>query len=101
MSYRKQELLTLPEHLSSPWFFHGVRVAHLKKEIVLSTYVSLHSEFPSCDVRNDFNIKRMFGSSFPPVVICVCLRIVVFHKYCVVFMICFSSSCVPYVASVS
>ena len=68
MSYRKQELLTLPEHLSSPWFCHGVRVAHLKKEIVLSTYVSLHSEFPSCDVRNDFNIKTMFGSSFPPVV---------------------------------
>jgi hypothetical protein len=32
-------------------------------------------------------------------VICVCLRIVMFNTYCVVFLFCFSSSCVPYVAS--
>ena len=34
-------------------------------------------------------------------VICVCLRIVVSNTYCVVFLFCFSSSCVPYVASFS
>ena len=55
-------------------------------------------------------MKAMFGSSLPPVVyrgahvfiyiICVCLRIVVSNIYCVVlcfvvFVLCFSSSCVP------
>jgi len=51
------------------------------------------------DVRYDFRIKPMFGSSLPPVVacrgfiyivitlcICVCLRIVVSNTYCVVFL---------------
>jgi hypothetical protein len=41
----------------------------------------------------------MFGSSLLPVVcliyiICVCLRIVVFNTYCVVFLFCLFSSCV-------
>ena len=40
MSYKKQELLTLHEHLSSPLFFGGVRVAHL-----LSMFVYLRSVF--------------------------------------------------------
>ena len=34
-------------------------------------------------------------------VICVCLRIVVSNTYCVVFLLCLFSSCVPYVASFS
>jgi hypothetical protein len=34
-------------------------------------------------------------------VICVCLRIVVSNTYCVAFLLCFSSSCVLYVASFS
>jgi hypothetical protein len=51
----------------------------------------------------DLRIKTMFGSSLPSVVcliyiICVCLRIVVFNTYCVVFLF---SSCVHYVASIS
>jgi hypothetical protein len=29
------------------------------------------------------------------VYLCVCLRIVVSNTYCVVFLFCFSSSCVP------
>jgi hypothetical protein len=33
--------------------------------------------------------------------VCVCLHIVVSNTYCVVFMFCFSSSCVPYAASFS
>ena len=49
----------------------------------------------------------MFGSSLPPVVnrrdhvISVCLRIVVSNIYCVVVLFCFSSPCVPCVASFS
>ena len=66
---------------------------------------------PCCDVCYDFHIKTMFGSPLPPVVlyegscliyvICVCLCIVVCDTYCVVFLFCFYSSCVPYVASFS
>ena len=59
-----------------------------------------------CDVRYDFHIKAMIVSSLSPVVcrmtqclipvICVCLRIVMSNTHCVVFLLCFSSSCVPY-----
>jgi hypothetical protein len=46
VSYKKQELLTFREHLSSPpGFFGGVRVADLFSLFVLSYYVSLCSEF--------------------------------------------------------
>ena len=31
--------------------------------------------------------------------ICICLGIVMSNKYCVVFLLCFPSSCVPYAAS--
>jgi uncharacterized BrkB/YihY/UPF0761 family membrane protein len=31
VSYKKQELLILREHQSSPWFFYGVRAAHIVK----------------------------------------------------------------------
>jgi hypothetical protein len=53
----------------------------------------------------------LFGLSLPPVVcrkairliyvICVCLRRVVSTTYCVVFLFCFCSSCVPYVSRFS
>jgi len=60
----------------------------------------------------DFRIKMMFGSSLPAssclwegsrliYVICVCLRILESNTYCVVFLFCFSSFCVLYVASFS
>ena len=41
------------------------------------------------------------NSSYLAYVICACLRIVVSKAYCVVFLTCFSSSWVPYVASFS
>ena len=57
----------------------------------------------SSDIRYDFRIKTMFGSSLPPVVcmrahlffyvICVCLRIAVSNILCCVF----SWYCVPYI----
>jgi len=56
----------------------------------------IFKHFSCCDVRYDFRINTMFGSSLPPVVcisvICVCLRIVVSNTYCVVFLFCLSSS---------
>ena len=57
-----------------------------------------------------FPHKTMVGLSLPPVVcrrdhvlftLFVCLRIVVSQTYRIVFLLCFSSSCVPYVASFS
>jgi len=64
-----------------------------------------------CDVRYDFCIITMFGSSLPAAVcrrahvlftllqfVCV---LVVSNTHCVVFMCCFSSSCVSYVAGFS
>ena len=59
---------------------------------------------PCCDVRCDFHIVAVFTSSLPPVVcrrlisyvVCVCLIVwVMSNTYCVVFLFCFSSSCVP------
>ena len=59
-----------------------------------------------CDVRYDFCRKTMFWSSLPPVVcrrphVLFTLFVFVCNTYCVVFLLlfCFSSSCLPYVAS--
>jgi hypothetical protein len=79
-----------------------------KQNFMLNIFTTLYLLF--CDVRYDFRIKTMFGSSLPPVVcmrahvllgysICVCLRIAVYNTYCVMFLFWFSSTCVPYVAS--
>ena len=100
-------MLTLREYLSSPlFFFDWVHVAHLFSFncVVFAFWV------PCCDARYDFRIKTMFGSSLPPVFVggrVSCLRYLCLFAHsgvhhilcCVVF--CFSSSCVPYVASFS
>ena len=67
MSYKKQELLTIPENLSSPLVFGGVRVAHLLVFYAVILCV-LTFRVPCFDVRYYFRIERMFGSSLPPVV---------------------------------
>jgi type III secretory pathway component EscS len=46
------------------------------------------------DVKGQILIKRIY-------LMYVCLCIVVSNTYCVVILLCFSSSCVPYVASFS
>ena len=74
---------------------------------------------PCCDVRYNFRMKMMFGSSLSLVVcgrvhvhtrylvyvICVCnvySGVQHIHVLCCVFVLfCFSSSCVPYIASFS
>ena len=45
---------------------------------------------PCCDVRYDFRMKTIFGSSLPPVVyvICVCLHIMVSFLVLFVFVLC-------------
>jgi hypothetical protein len=109
VSYKKQELRNLHEHLiSSLFFFYEICVAHIINFLccpIMCLYVL------SCDVRYDFRIKTMFGSSLHTVVqvvgeayvlftlFCVCLRIVVSNTYYVLF--CLSSCCVPYVAGFS
>ena len=45
--------------------------------------------------------KKLWEGSYLLYVICVCLRIMVSNTYRVVFLFCFSSSCVPCVASFS
>ena len=57
-----------------------------------------------CDVRYDFRIKTMFGSSLLPVVsrrvmsylhyLCLFVHPCVIHILCYVFLFCLSSSCV-------
>ena len=65
VSYKKQELLTHREHLSSPLVLWWFRIAHLLSFLcclIMCFYV------PRCDVRYDFRIKTMLDSSLPPVV---------------------------------
>jgi hypothetical protein len=65
VSYKKQEMLTLREHLSSLPVLWWFRVAYLFGFLcclIMCFYV------PRCDVRYDFRIKTMLGSSLPPVV---------------------------------
>ena len=49
----------------------------------------------------DLRIQQEFVLCHEVQVMCVCLCIVISYTYCVVFLLCLSSSCVPYVANVS
>ena len=64
--FLKQELLTLPEHLSSPPIFGWFRVVHFL--IFLCCPIMCTFWVPCYDVHYDFRIIMMFGSSLPPVV---------------------------------
>jgi hypothetical protein len=66
MSYKKQEPLTLREHLSSPPFFGGFRVTHVFNVCVVLLCVFTFW-VPCCDVPYDFRMNAMFGSSLSPV----------------------------------
>ena len=96
----------------TPGFLVGSVLLILFRFFVLSEYVSLRSEFRvvmavTISAQKRFSVRlylQLFvggGGSCLIDVICVCLRIVVSNTYCVVFLFCFSSSCVPYVASLS
>jgi len=107
---RSRNRLTLDEHLISPPVFCW----DLYCSFCLVFWVVLLCVFTfwvlCCDVRYDFRIITMFSSFLHPV---VCRRthvlftlflfacIVMSNTYCVVFLFCFSSSYVSYVASFS
>jgi hypothetical protein len=67
MSYKKQELLTLYEHLGS----HPLILVGSVLLIYLVICVVLLCVFIfwvlCCDIRYDFRIKTMFGSFLPPI----------------------------------
>jgi hypothetical protein len=94
--------------LSSVVMFYYVSLRS-EFRVVISYYVSLRSEFrvvmsvtfsawKRCSVRI---YHQLLKDSCLIYVMCVCLRIVASNTYCVVFLFCFSSSCVPYVVSFS
>ena len=101
---RSRNCLSFASTWVHPRFFGGVHVSHLIRFCVVLLCVFAFW-VSCCDVRYDFRIKTMFGSSLPPV---VCRRehvLFVFDGYSAVQHImccfCFYSSCVPYAASFS
>ena len=115
--YKKQELLTIREHLSSPlphlcFFWGRVRVAHLFSFLyclimclyVLSSMLCCPLCYPhKNDGRFIFAATCLQEGSCLIYVICVCLCIVVSNTYCVVFLfvfvlctLCFQSLSIVY-----
>jgi hypothetical protein len=77
--------------MDSNWCYTNAREHRRSKQewfLLLSYYVSLRSEFRV--------LMLLFVGWLICLVyvICVCLRMVVSNTYCVVFLLCFSSSCV-------
>ena len=104
VSYKKQELLTLREHLSSPPVFGGVRVAHLCSFLccpinyiyVLTSLFWCPLRFPHENVR--FYLQVFVGGFMSYLgYLCLFAYRVVQHILSV-SLLCFSSPCVPYVA---
>ena len=69
-------------------------------EIVLFIIVSIYLSAYKNDVRFVFTSSSLYDDECL-YVICVCLRLVVSNTCCVMFLFCFSLSCVPYVAGFS
>jgi hypothetical protein len=102
----EHELCTLHDHMSSPSGFNEVPLVE-HELCTLHDHLSSPSGFNEvhdwcrllyvCAVR--LYLQWFVEGSRLIYFICVCLRIVVFNTYCVLFLFCFSSSCVPYVYS--
>jgi len=106
MFYKRQEQLTFHEHLSLlPPLIVWVRVAHLFSFLccpimclyVLSFVLWCPLRFPHTNDVRFFYLQLFVCLTY---VICICLRIVVSNTYCVVFLLCCSSSCVPCAARI-
>ena len=107
--YEYEYLKQIKLKSSLPPNFCGVRVAHLFIFCIVLVCIFMFWVW-CCDVHYDFCIKMMFGSSLPPVdfmrarvisTLFVFACILWCSTQCVVFLLCFSSSCVPFVASFS
>jgi hypothetical protein len=103
---RSRNCLSLTSTCVHPRFFSGVRVSRLFSFLCCS--IMCHYGLSSvlwCPLRypHKNDVRFVFTSSCSCLiyVICVCLCIVVSNTYCVVFLLCLSSSCVPYVANFS
>ena len=69
VSYKRQELLTLRAYLSSPpVFWWGPCCSSFEGFFCVVILCVFTFCVPCCDVRYDFRIKTMFGSSLPPIV---------------------------------
>jgi hypothetical protein len=109
VSYKKQELLTVREHVITLRFYGGFRIAYLFSLCLVLLCVFTLSSVWWCplwfphknNVRFVFTSDCLWEGSCLIYVICVCLRIVVSNRHCIVFLLCFSSSCVPYIANFS
>ena len=102
VSYKKQELLTLREHLSSPPVLVGSVLLIFLAFCVVLLYVFtfwVWRWFPHKNyVRFVFTSSCLYEGSC---LIFFSLFIVASNTYCVVFLLCWSLSCVLYVASFS
>ena len=107
----KEEAYSMNQFVKySTRFVDGVHLDHLFQFSVVLLYV-FTIWLPSCDVRYDFRIETMFGSSLPPVVcrmshLLFTLFVIVCALWCpthivLCFRSVFSSSCVLYIASFS
>ena len=109
VSYKTQELLTLPEHpSSSPFFVVGSVLLIALVFFVFSYYVFFTFWVPCCDVRYDFRVIMRFGSFLPPIVrmrthVVFTLFLFVCIWWCPthVVLVLFYSSCVPFFARFS
>ena len=93
-------LMSLPVFCVGPCYscFYRFLCCPIKCLYVLNVCCGVRNGFPhKNDVRFVFTYSCVQEGSCLIYVICVWLRIVVSNTYCVVFVSCFSSSCVPYV----
>jgi len=102
--YKKQELLTLCEHLSSPPVFWWGPCCSMFFFSIFVLFYCVFTFLATCSAWCPLRFP-MFDSSLSPVVcgrthvlfdyvICVWLGIVLSNTYCVVLLFCLSSSCV-------
>ena len=104
VSVRSEFRIVIPVTISVLFYYVSVRsefrvVMHVTIS-VLFYYVSVRSEFRIV-IPVTISANCLQQGSFLINIIRVCLRIVVSNTYCVVFLFCFSSHCVSYVASLS
>ena len=95
MSYKKQELLTLHEHLSSPPVFDGSVLFIFLFCVCVFLLCVFTFYVPCCDVRYDFRIKPCSVRLYPQLIVvrrlsylrCLCLfaHCGIQHKLCCVF----------------
>jgi hypothetical protein len=110
----EQEQFILPEHLRSPPVLSGVRVTRslvlcvcfVDRCLSFCTFSVGHCVVCSSSIYDLLIVDKRNKVSWTGTInyitiICVWLCIVVYNTYCVVFLLCLSSSCVPYFASFS